>query len=137
MLFGVKLSNDIYPPWKDSYMDYERLKKLLKEALITDKSASTTAKGEDPLWSDNDESRFVEALDKELEKVYGFLVSKYDSLMSKLNRLEEQTTSEDKIRELDFDSFQKNVGGCAERSTTARWLLQAKLYWIFQNRKET
>ncbi|GAV54846.1 hypothetical protein ZYGR_0AS01690 [Zygosaccharomyces rouxii] len=107
MLFGVKLSNDIYPPWKDSYMDYERLKKLLKEALITDKSASTTAKGEDPLWSDNDESRFVEALDKELEKVYGFLVSKYDSLMSKLNRLEEQTTSEDKIRELDFDSFQK------------------------------
>lgn len=107
MLFGVKLSNDIYQPWKDSYIDYERLKKLLKEALITDKSTSVTSRDGDPLWSENDESRFVEALDKELEKVYGFLVSKYDSLMSRLNKLEEQTTSEDRIRELNFDSFQK------------------------------
>ncbi|GAV49932.1 hypothetical protein ZYGR_0S00650 [Zygosaccharomyces rouxii] len=106
MLFGVKLANDIYPPWKSSYLDYERLKKLLKEALISDKSAGATARGDDP-WSENDESRFVEALDKELEKVYGFLVSKYDSLMGKLNRLEEQTTSEDKIAELNFDTFQK------------------------------
>lgn len=107
MLFGVKLSNDIYPPWKESYIDYERLKKLLKEAIITDKSAGATARGEDPSWMENDESRFVEALDRELEKVYGFLVTKYDSLMNGLNRLEEQTTSENKIKELNFDSFQK------------------------------
>lgn len=108
MLFGVKLSNDIYPPWKNSYIDYERLKKLLKEALITDKSASGGGK-EDTSWTENDESRFAELLDKELEKVYGFLVSKYDSLMSRLNKLEEQTTSEDKIKELNFDSFQKEL----------------------------
>ncbi|AQZ19062.1 VTC2 (YFL004W) and VTC3 (YPL019C) [Zygosaccharomyces parabailii] len=107
MLFGVKLANDIYPPWRASYIDYERLKKLLKEALISDKSTEATARGEDPSWSESDESRFVEALDKELEKVYGFLVSKYDSLMARLNHLEEQTTSEDKIKELNFDNFQK------------------------------
>lgn len=103
------MANDIYPPWRSSYIDYERLKKLLKEALITDKSAEAAARGDDLYWGDSDESRFVEALDKELEKVYGFLVSKYDSLMERLNHLEEQTTTEDKIKNLNFDNFQKTL----------------------------
>lgn len=108
MLFGVKLANDVYPPWKDSYIDYERLKKLLKEGVIRDKSNGAKYKSEDPdfAWSDHDESRFVEALDKELEKVYGFQIKEYNTLLERLSRLESQTNSEESIKKLDADAFQ-------------------------------
>lgn len=58
MLFGVRLASEVYPPWKQSYIDYDGLKELLKE--------------DGKSWSESDESRFTEALDKELEKVYSF-----------------------------------------------------------------
>lgn len=108
MLFGVKLANDVYPPWKDSYIDYERLKKLLKEGVIRDRSNGARAKSEDSdfAWNDNDESRFVEALDKELEKVYGFQIKEYNTLLERLSRLESQTNSEESIKKLDADAFQ-------------------------------
>lgn len=108
MLFGVKLANDVYPPWKESYIDYERLKKLLKEGVIRDRSNGARAKSEDRnfAWNDNDESRFVEALDKELEKVYGFQIKEYNTLLERLSRLESQTNSEESIKNLDADAFQ-------------------------------
>jgi SPX domain protein involved in polyphosphate accumulation len=82
MLFGVKLSNEIYPPWHDHYINYEKLKKLLKE------NALDIAKKNK--WSDNDESQFVKALDAELEKVYGFQSSQYSVLSQKIDQLEKQ-----------------------------------------------
>lgn len=108
MLFGVKLANDVYPPWKDSYIDYERLKKLLKEGVIRDRSNGARTKNQkhDFAWNDNDESRFVEALDKELEKVYGFQIKEYNTLLERLSRLESQTNSEESIKNLDADAFQ-------------------------------
>lgn len=106
MLFGVKLANDVYPPWKDSYIDYERLKKLLKEGVIRDTSNGARKKSDDFAWSDHDESRFVEALDKELEKVYGFQIKEYNTLLERLGRLESQTNSEESIKNLDADAFQ-------------------------------
>lgn len=108
MLFGVKLANDVYPPWKDSYIDYERLKKLLKEGVIRDKSNGARKRNEDSdfAWSDHDESRFVEALDKELEKVYGFQIKEYNTLLERLGRLESQTSTEESIKNLNADAFQ-------------------------------
>lgn len=102
------MANDVYPPWKDSYIDYERLKKLLKEGVIRDRSNGARAKSEDSdfAWNDNDESRFVEALDKELEKVYGFQIKEYNTLLERLSRLESQTNSEESIKKLDADAFQ-------------------------------
>lgn len=102
------MANDVYPPWKDSYIDYERLKKLLKEVVIRDRSNGARAKSEDSdfAWNDNDESRFVEALDKELEKVYGFQIKEYNTLLERLSRLESQTNSEESIKKLDADAFQ-------------------------------
>lgn len=96
MLFGVKLANDMYPPWKDSYINYDHLKNLLKENEISDSN-----------WTEKDESKFVEALDKELEKVYSFQISKYNSLLDKLINLEKQTSTEAKIKTIDPENFQR------------------------------
>ena len=60
MRFGSKLQSSIYEPWKDSYLDYSKLKNLLYEGQS----------GEE--WSEHNESRFVEALDSELEKVSNY-----------------------------------------------------------------
>jgi SPX domain protein involved in polyphosphate accumulation len=57
MRFGSKLQSSIYEPWKDSYLNYSQLKNLLYEGQS----------GEE--WSERNESRFVEELDSELEKV--------------------------------------------------------------------
>jgi len=56
MRFGTKLQSSIYEPWKDSYLNYSKLKNLLYEGQS----------GEE--WGERDESRFVEELDSELEK---------------------------------------------------------------------
>lgn len=80
MLFGVKLNNEVYPPWEKHYIAYEYLKKYLKESVISDKSK----------WTEEDESRFVEALDSELEKVYSFESKKYHELSERLTIIEKQ-----------------------------------------------
>lgn len=94
-------------------MDYERLKKLLKESVLkrsemkAQSSKHQKGRGEDEdAWSEGDESNFVAALDEELEKVYGFQIKKFNTLMDKLNRLEEQTDDEATIKSLDFVNFQ-------------------------------
>jgi len=57
MRFGSKLQSTIYEPWKDSYLDYNKLKSILY------------AGQSDEEWGERLESRFVEELDSELEKV--------------------------------------------------------------------
>ena len=100
MLFGVKLVNEMYPPWKDSYINYDHLKDLLKEKEVTNATAADT-------WSERDESKFVEALDKELENVYSFQIQKYNNLLDKLINLEKHTSSEEKIKSIDPENFQR------------------------------
>ena len=57
MRFGAKLHSSIYEPWRDSYLNYPKLKNLLYEGQS------------DEEWGERNESRFVEELDSELEKV--------------------------------------------------------------------
>ncbi|SCU78127.1 LAFA_0A05050g1_1 [Lachancea sp. 'fantastica'] len=107
MLFGVRLANQMYPPWKGSYMDYERLKKLLKESIIEKRDfTSRKSSRRENSWSEKDESEFVSALDAELEKVYGFQSSKFSSIMEKLVNLERKTDDEEALKSLDFKAFQ-------------------------------
>ncbi|KAL3228487.1 Vacuolar transporter chaperone complex subunit 2 [Nakaseomyces bracarensis] len=96
MLFGVKLASEVYPPWKGSYIDYDGLKKLLKEE----------GDGE---WTENDESRFCEALEGELKKVYTFQSSKYEGIMDRLGVLEKETSVEDGLKDLDTEQFQRTL----------------------------
>ncbi|EPZ31341.1 VTC domain-containing protein [Rozella allomycis CSF55] len=61
MKFGEQIKSKRYPEWRFHYMDYDYLKSILKER--TAKSA---------YFSDGDEAAFVQALEKELEKVFDF-----------------------------------------------------------------
>ena len=58
MKFGNLLHSTAYEPWRFYYLDYDRLKSLLKEAVLK--------KGQ---LDEYDERQFVETLDGELEKV--------------------------------------------------------------------
>lgn len=82
MLFANKLELEIHQPWKDYYLNYQRLKKLLKEGVILQNN-----------WTEKDEQNFVAALDLDLEKVYTFQLNKYDELNEYLNELQAETES--------------------------------------------
>ncbi|KAH3903089.1 related to Vacuolar transporter chaperone 3 [Saccharomycodes ludwigii] len=100
MLFGVKLANDIYPPWRDSYINYDKLKNLLKE-----QQASKN-------WTDKDESEFVSVLDEELEKVYTFQTKKYHQVMEKLNKLEDETDDNNDLSKVNMKVFHDILETC-------------------------
>lgn len=68
MRFGSTLRKSIYPPWREHYVDYDKLKKLLRES-----DGGSSNDGEDDTWTAEDESAFVdEMLNKQLEKVHKF-----------------------------------------------------------------
>ncbi|BFZ61003.1 Phosphate metabolism transcription protein [Saitoella coloradoensis] len=77
MRFGAQLEDSVYEPWKDSYINYANLKTLLKQDNPED-------------WTENDESRFVELLDSELEKIYAFQNKIYQELKTCIVRLESE-----------------------------------------------
>ena len=80
MHFEKSLKRSIYPPWKDQYIDYPKLKLLLHDSGSDAGSASAQDDGTDE-WSDRDESAFVEELvNVQLEKVHAFQSSTIDSL---------------------------------------------------------
>jgi len=70
MHFARTLNHAIYPPWKDKYIDYDKLKKLLKEG---GSAAGSPVEEEDEEWTDEDEEAFVEELiNVQLDKVAAF-----------------------------------------------------------------
>ncbi|KAI1135305.1 SPX-domain-containing protein [Hypoxylon sp. FL0543] len=65
MRFGKTLRESIYPPWKDQYIDYSKLKAMLREDRREDE--------EDVPWTEEDENRFCdEVFNVQLEKVAQF-----------------------------------------------------------------
>lgn len=91
MRFGKTLKNSKYEPWKSNYIDYPKLKHILR--------------GEDPSadehrgWTEDDEGSFVEELiNVQLEKVNAFQVETLKGLRERTSkceaRLEESTRSE-------------------------------------------
>ena len=80
MKFGKTLTNAIYEPWKDEYIDYSKLKKLLREDRPEE---------EDGEWTEDDESKFVEELvNVQLEKVNKFQSDTYNSLQDRVGQCE-------------------------------------------------
>ncbi|KAI0882415.1 SPX-domain-containing protein [Annulohypoxylon maeteangense] len=64
MRFGKTLRESIYPPWKDQYIDYSKLKTMLREDRRED---------EDVPWTEDDENKFCdEIFNVQLEKVAQF-----------------------------------------------------------------
>lgn len=85
MRFGKTLRQAVYPPWKDKYIDYAKLKSLLRE----DKS------DDDSEWTEDDENRFCEEIfNVQLEKVAQFQQETFDGLKQRVD------STFDKLKEL-------------------------------------
>jgi SPX domain protein involved in polyphosphate accumulation len=83
MRFGSTLRKAIYPPWRASYIDYDKLKKLLKENESDD--------GEEDTWTSEDESAFVDELvNVQLEKVHQFQTEMSQNLRDRTTACEKK-----------------------------------------------
>ncbi|KAH6567407.1 hypothetical protein BASA60_009045 [Batrachochytrium salamandrivorans] len=95
MKFGTQLINALHPEWRFYYLDYDELKNLLKAG---------TTNGE---FSEKHEAIFVEALERELEKVSSFCRIKADELSRRVQHCE---TSVDALVEEEISRITTEVG---------------------------
>ncbi|KAK4897266.1 hypothetical protein LTR28_001737, partial [Elasticomyces elasticus] len=78
MRFGKTLRKAIYAPWKDSYINYDKLKELLREDGPDEER-----------WTEDDEGRFVDELvNEQLEKVHAFHSETYQKLRDRTSKCE-------------------------------------------------
>lgn len=81
MHFSQTLRSTIHPPWKDQYIDYAKLKSLLREGTTDDPQP----------WTESDENRFCdEILNVQLEKVAAFQAEKFRDLSARADRFGEK-----------------------------------------------
>lgn len=91
MRFGRTLQNSIYEPWKFKYIDYPKLKRLLKEGDSPNGHDSTKSKEKAPDWTEEDEGVFVDELvNVQLEKVNAFHDETHRSLRDRTSECESQ-----------------------------------------------
>jgi SPX domain protein involved in polyphosphate accumulation len=76
MKFGEHLQQEIFPPWRLSYISYDVLKKELKTRQL------------DHTWNGDDEDEFVKKLENELEKVYDFISAKLGEVEARISYCE-------------------------------------------------
>ena len=82
MKFGRKLKTDIYGEWKDYYLDYSKLKQLLKDGTLGTR------------WTPSREREFQQLLEQELEKIHNFQrakVGQYSLSLEQAKSLDIQT----------------------------------------------
>lgn len=85
MRFGKTLRQSIYAPWKDNYIDYSKLKSMLRE----DKSED-----DDEPWTEEDENRFCdEIFNTQLEKVAEFQAETVTKLRERVDAAFEKLKS--------------------------------------------
>lgn len=86
MRFGRTLREAVYPPWRDQYIDYSKLKSLLREDKSDDDNEA---------WTEEDENRFCdEIFNGQLEKVAQFQQETFDALRQRVH------VTFDKLKEL-------------------------------------
>src|ERR1700761_8202282 len=83
MRFGKTIENTIYPPWRSQYIDYAKLKQLLRDSTS---GQASPIDDDDDEWTERDETLFVEELlNVQLEKVATFQ-------STTLKQLQDETT---------------------------------------------
>lgn len=78
MKFGQKISHDLYNEWRPFYIDYNLLKRELKDRTI--------AKN----WTEKDEAEFIALLERELDKVHDFQRQKTSELSRRIKEAEKE-----------------------------------------------
>ncbi|KAH7117636.1 VTC domain-containing protein [Dendryphion nanum] len=109
MRFGSTLRRTIYPPWKEHYIDYDKLKKLLKES-----DANAPDDDDEDQWTAEDETAFVdEIMNVQLQKVHKFQSEQSQRLRDRV------TACEKKLEPLavGIKSEQKEKNGDASKET--------------------
>lgn len=112
MRFGKTLRNSTYEPWKLQYIDYKKLKKLLRE---------DGPSGKDGDWTEDDESKFVEELmNVQLEQVNAFHEETYKQLRDRTSACEarlgkSETTANTAVQ--DVAQTEKAERGSDEKET--------------------
>ncbi|KAJ6624040.1 VTC domain-containing protein [Mycena sp. CBHHK59/15] len=76
MKFGRKISTDLYNEWRPFYLDYNHLKRELKDR--------TTGRE----WNTTDEKEFTVLLEKELDKIHDFQKAKTTELSQRIRDAE-------------------------------------------------
>ncbi|GLB40341.1 putative VTC domain containing protein [Lyophyllum shimeji] len=76
MKFGRKIRTSLYNEWRPYYIDYNKLKRILKDR---------TTEG---LWTDEDEEEFKVLLEKELDKIHDFQKAKTSELSRRIKDAE-------------------------------------------------
>lgn len=70
MRFGKTLKTSVYPPWRGKYIDYHKLKVLLREQDVTGDGSDSEGSSQ---WTEEDEEAFVqELINVQLDKVNAF-----------------------------------------------------------------
>ncbi|KAL9027578.1 MAG: hypothetical protein Q9196_003920 [Gyalolechia fulgens] len=91
MRFGKSLQNSIYEPWRAQYIDYSKLKKLLREDGSPDGRDPAHARSKRQDWTEEDEGAFVDELvNVQLEKVNAFHNETYKNLRDRTAECESQ-----------------------------------------------
>lgn len=99
MRFGKTLQSAIYQPWRDHYIEYSKLKRLLREGdddsdAEGGESAAARARlrqEEERPWTEHDESVFVEELvNVQLEKVHSFQLAMSKKLKERTEACEQR-----------------------------------------------
>ncbi|KAF2478823.1 VTC domain-containing protein [Neohortaea acidophila] len=89
MRFGKTLQVSIYPPWREQYLDYTKLKKLLRDDESAPSSPSTASASRADPWTEEDEGAFVDELvNVQLEKVHAFHRETFDKLRERTAKCE-------------------------------------------------
>jgi SPX domain protein involved in polyphosphate accumulation/uncharacterized membrane protein YidH (DUF202 family) len=102
MRFGKTLRQSVYAPWKDKYIDYAKLKSILREDKPDD---------DDEPWTEDDENRFCdEIFNVQLEKVAEFQAEQVEDLRRRVDsafeKLKEFPTAEEGKPKTDADTQQ-------------------------------
>ena len=89
MRFEATLQKSIFKPWKINYIDYAKLKRLLKDDDAVNEGSPGKLRGENQTWTEADEGAFVEELvNVQLEKVNAFQVDTYSALRERISKCE-------------------------------------------------
>ncbi|KAI8366829.1 VTC domain-containing protein [Radiomyces spectabilis] len=93
MKFGSQLQQEIFTPWRLSYVQYDVLKNELKTRQL------------DHEWCDQDERDFIQLLENELNKVYEFITAKLGEVEARISYCERT-----------LQTFMNNPSWCSEQN---------------------
>ncbi|KAH7153246.1 VTC domain-containing protein [Dactylonectria macrodidyma] len=108
MRFGRTLRESVYPQWKDKYIDYTKLKSLLREDYSADDDAQQP-------WTASDEERFCdEIFNVQLDKVAQFQEQRMTALKQRVD------SAFDKLKELAPEPAPEPATDDADASASAK-----------------